>query len=166
MSSNTCPEHRGNFPSRIPTLKVQPLFHVPLIPLHKSLYLPSAGPFFLLHRLELDNHTQRLIPSKQSPKKKETNQTCLPACLFDPQSPTTPLPCRNFPRLCLSPSIYLSIHPIHHLSRITRYSSLANQQQHLNHHHHHPHPQQINNNLPIHYYPRIIQFNNALLPSR
>lgn len=107
---------QGKFSIPYSEPKVQPLFHVSLIPLQKSLYLPSADPFFLLQRLELDNHTQRQIPSKQSPKKKETNRTCLPAHPI-PQSPTTPLPCRNSPRLCLclSPYIYLSIHPIHHL---------------------------------------------------
>lgn len=77
-----------------------------------------------------------LIPSlsakypQSNLKGKKTNQTCLPARLFDPQSPTTPLPRGNSPRLCLSPYIYLSIHPPHPSPfRITRYSSLANQQQ-------------------------------------
>lgn len=112
MSSNTCPEHRGNFSIPYSERKVHPpLFHVPLMPLHKSLYLPSAGPFFLLQRLELDTYPQRQIPSKQSPKEEE-NQTCLPAYSII-KSPTTPLPSRNSPRLCLFPYIYLSIYPPH-----------------------------------------------------
>lgn len=141
---------QGRFSIPCPTPKVHPFstFHVPLIPLHKSLYLLSACPFFLLHRLELDTHTQCQIPSKQSPKKKETNQTCLPAYSII-KLPTIPLPCRNSPRLCLS--IYLYIYPPHPSPFLESLDT--------------HHPQQINNNLPIHYYPRIIHL-MLLLPSR
>lgn len=133
----------------------EPKVHPPPFPrfthttLHKSLYLPSAGPFFLLQRLELDTLTQRQTPSKQSPKKR--NKSNLPASL--------PIRFLNHqPHRCLvgilpvSVSLYISIYlstPSITFSRITRYSSSsANQQQ-----------------QPTHYYPRIIHL-MLLLPSR
>lgn len=144
MSSNTCPEHRGNFSIPYPTPQVIPLFHVPVVPHSTSLstYHQQTRSFSC--------NALSLIPtlSAKHPRSKETNQTCLPAYSII-KSPTTPLPCIGILPVSVSLhiSIYLSIHLIHHLSRTTRYSSSsANQQQLLNYYHQANHPQQINNN--------------------